>query len=110
MTLNIFSVFFVCVYNLGVQVELAQCSSLFIAPMAYKRTFSVVSQEIPYDTSEGKRSTIGGVCKIFPFNEASSGVFIDVILYEGGGVGWIGAYYSIHPYHPSSSLLGQFDE
>ena len=95
-------------FDAGVMLEIPQCSSLFIAPLAYKRLFDIVTQELTFNTSNTERLTSLSVCdsaipgKIY-------GASIAMTLFEGGGIGWSGAYYSTHWYSASSAIIGQAD-
>ena len=101
--------FHIFIFNVGAQLEMPQCTSLFVAPLAHKRYFSIKSKDVNFDTFNAERSTSLAMCDI-SIPHRAYGASVDMTLFEGGGTGWNGAYYSIHLYSSSTGIVGQADE
>ena len=93
----------------GIQLEIAQCEGLYLGPLANKQYFRVSSKEVTYSEEPPKLFRTGS-CTLEHSTTAEfpslSSMMINVTLFEGGGAGWSGAYYSIHSYGTYPHLVG----
>ena len=89
----------------GIQMSIPQCDNLYLTPLAKKQFFYIEDSYITYKTGSGKpnKNADHPICRPDYCSSSSyDSLKLNVTLFEGGGVGWSGAYYVVHDY---TSLL-----